>query len=558
MTLKNENAHRPGRAPSTASNAGRTLPLGTDANKASTAAAWPEPLPLPQARAVVPALTPDLLPPALRPWLADLSERMQVPLEFPTIAALVSLSSLVGRKLAIRPKRFDDWSEVGNLWGLVVGWPGILKTPAMEPAMAPLHQLEAEAGDTYARDHAHDEAEEAVRRARIKGIEARIASQVEDDPSVDVTSLRDALCKLKARGEPMRRYITQDPTIERLGVLLAENPNGILLYRDEIMGWLQRMEREGHESDRAFYLELWTGRGISSSDRIGRGLVSHPRCLSIVGSIQPGPFADYVRSAGRSGRGDDGLVQRFQLAVWPELSESYTPIDRAPDRAARERACALFRQVDALRPADLAQEQEDGMHYLRFDEPAQQVFLLWLTSLEVRIRSKSSGLSAVMLAHLGKYRGLCARLAMLFHVIDCADGGLAGPVRQESARLAVRWCEFLESHARRIYGEATHDCADAVQELSQRIVSGQLPAAGFTARDVYRKGWRGLKTPEGISGALDELVRLHWLRAEHRPTGGRGTIEYRINPRVFASPTASTAKTDRSPDAGRDATEPAR
>ena len=44
---------------------------------------------------------------------------MQVPLEFPTIAALVSLSSLVGRKLAIRPKRFDDWSEVGNLWGLL-------------------------------------------------------------------------------------------------------------------------------------------------------------------------------------------------------------------------------------------------------------------------------------------------------------------------------------------------------------------------------------------------------------------------------------------------------
>ena len=72
---QNENAHRPGRAPSTASNAGRTLPLGTDANKASTAAAWPELLPLPQARAVVPALTPDLLPPALRPWLADLSER---------------------------------------------------------------------------------------------------------------------------------------------------------------------------------------------------------------------------------------------------------------------------------------------------------------------------------------------------------------------------------------------------------------------------------------------------------------------------------------------------
>lgn len=544
MTPRNENAHRPGRALPTASKASGKLSPGTEDGKPGGGEPWPEPLPLPAGEDRVPELTADLLPPALRGWLADVAERMQVPLEFPTVAALVSLSSLIGRKVAIRPKRRDDWSEFGNLWGLVVGWPGILKTPAMEAAIDPLRRMEAEAIEAYRGAHADDEANEGVRRAKVRGLENRIADETQKNPAADVEALHADLRKLKAPAAPMRRYITNDPTVERLGMLLAENPNGLLLYRDELMGWLRRMEREGNESDRAFYLELWTGRGTSSADRVGRGFVSHPRCLSVIGSIQPGPFADYIRAATLSGRGDDGLVQRFQLAVWPELSTEYAAIDRAPDLAARDGAHALFRCIDSMRPDELGAEQEDGLHFVRFGESAQGLFSGWLEQLERRIRSLSSGLPAVMAAHLGKYRGLCARLALLFHVIACADAGAAGPVSEESARLAIRWCAFLEGHARRIYGQAMNAAQGEGRALAQHILSRHLPD-GFVAREVVRKGWRGLKTHDAVAAGLEDLLRLHWLRAVPRNTGGRGTVEYRINPRVYGQP-QSTDKTDRS------------
>jgi hypothetical protein len=68
---------------------------------------WPQPAPVSMERARPPTLTPDMLPPSLCPWLRDIAERMQIPLEFPAVTALVSLSSLIGRKLAIRPKRLD-------------------------------------------------------------------------------------------------------------------------------------------------------------------------------------------------------------------------------------------------------------------------------------------------------------------------------------------------------------------------------------------------------------------------------------------------------------------
>lgn len=322
-----------------------------------------------------------------------------------------------------------------------------------------------------------------------------------------------------------------------------------MLYRDEIMGWLQRMDREGHESDRAFYLELWTGKGRLSSDRVGRGFVSHPRCVSVLGSIQPGPFGDYVRAAGRAGRGDDGFVQRFQLAVWPELSEEYQPIDRPPDRESRDRVRALFGRVGAIRPEELGAEQDEGVYYVRFVQDAQTLFRSWLTALERRIRSRREGLSSSMLAHLGKYRGLCPRLALLFHVIDCADVGSGGPVSEDATRRAIGWCAFLEQHARRIYGDACQVGQDELRELAERISRRQLND-GFVARDIIRKGWRALKSPDALQAALDALVGLNWLRAEHRPTAGRGTVEYLINPQVFTMSADRTDKADESLSTG--------
>jgi len=73
--------------------------------------------------------------------------------------------------------------------------------------------------------------------------------------------------------EPKRkRHKTQDVTIEKLGELFMENPQGLLLYRDELPGWLYSFEKNGHENDREFYLECWGGKGDYDVDRIGRGL----------------------------------------------------------------------------------------------------------------------------------------------------------------------------------------------------------------------------------------------------------------------------------------------
>ena len=63
---------------------------------------------------------------------------MQCPLDFVAIPALVALGSVLGRKIGMRPKRKTDWIEVPNLWGGIVGRPGMMKSPAMGEALKPL------------------------------------------------------------------------------------------------------------------------------------------------------------------------------------------------------------------------------------------------------------------------------------------------------------------------------------------------------------------------------------------------------------------------------------
>ena len=73
-------------------------------------------------------------------------------------------------------------------------------------------------------------------------------------------------------------------------------------------------------------------------------------CLSILGGIQPGKLQAYIRDAVRGGVGDDGLLQRFGLLVWPDDSREWSNIDRWPESAARTKAFEVFTRLDAMEP----------------------------------------------------------------------------------------------------------------------------------------------------------------------------------------------------------------
>lgn len=101
---------------------------------------WPEPQPIPDDLPPVPAFDLGLLPASLRPWIADIAERMQISPDLPAIGAITALSAAIGRRVQIMPKAHDDWTVIPNLWGVVVAPPGYMKSPALSEVMKPLHR----------------------------------------------------------------------------------------------------------------------------------------------------------------------------------------------------------------------------------------------------------------------------------------------------------------------------------------------------------------------------------------------------------------------------------
>ena len=487
--------------------------------------AWGEMEPLPMALAPVLPFDFELLPSALRPWIADISDRMQCPPDYPAVAALVALAAVVGRQIAIRPKARDDWSVVPNLWGAVIGRPALLKTPAMQEPLRMIGALEVQAREEFEQGQHEHAADEMLREADAKEGKIMIAKALKDGNRE--RAMGRALEVTEVVTPPARRrYLTQDTTIEKLGELLRDNPRGVLVFRDELVGFLKTLDQEGREGSRAFFLEAWNGTGAYTFDRIGRGTVEiEAACVSIIGAIQPGPFKDYMVGAVAGGAGDDGLVQRFQMAVWPDTGREWINVDRWPDTQARQAAKAIFQRLDTLDPAALGAQQEHGdpVPWLRFSQEAQAKFNAWREDLEFRIRDDD--LHPAMESHLAKYRSLVPSLALLAHLADDPE---AGSVGLDALLRALAWSEYLETHARRIYGPALSPELYAARELAKRLPSLPEP---FAAREVYRKHWRGLDI-EGTSKAIQVLTDFGHIRevAQDERQAGRPTTWYEVHP----------------------------
>ena len=279
---------------------------------------WPEPEKLGEELPAVPAFDAGLLPDSLRPMVEDVADRMQVPLDFPAIVAVATVAGLCGRRAVIQPKEHDSsWMVVPNLWGAIIANPGMMKSPVIDSVAAPARAMEAES----CKEHT-----DAMRQYMAAQERVRL------DNSVWAEQYKQAAKKQKAAppkpelevAEPsQRRLIVVDATFESLHQLLAENPAGVFVLRDELTGWLASLERQGRESERAFYLECWSGDTSFTIDRIGRGSIHVEHCcVSLFGGIQPARLRAYLADALRDGPSNDGLIQRFQLLVWPDTKRS--------------------------------------------------------------------------------------------------------------------------------------------------------------------------------------------------------------------------------------------
>ena len=102
---------------------------------------------------------------------------------------------------------------------------------------------------------------------------------------------------------------------------------------------------------------------------------SQPLCLDL-GGIQPGPLTKYVSDALEEAEKADGLLQRFQVMVYPDM-KGFDPTDIKPNAKARNRAYEVFEKLAPLKAEEFGAtaDHEDEVPCVRFSEDAQKYLM---------------------------------------------------------------------------------------------------------------------------------------------------------------------------------------
>ena len=511
---------------------------------------WRRPDALPDPLPSVMPYTSDLLPRSVGAAVDDISERMQCPPDFPAAAMMVAMGAILGCRIGIRPRKRDDWLVVPNLWGCVIGRPSLKKSPAIATAEKRLRAIEARDADRMADTLRDAEIESRIAKAEKKQAEKHLEKAAKDGDREAMRRVAEEIERLDEQVHPVsRRIVTTDCTIEKLGELLTEHPAGLILWIDELIGWMRGLDREDKAGQRQQFLTLWNGIGKLNIDRIARGsMVVESACLSLFGCATPGALSDYVSSAVRGGRGDDGLIQRLQICVWPDSPREYRQVDQFPDNDAQLALRAVFERLADLDTSALGTvdaDDPDAIPWVRFDADAQRVFDAWDAEMQTRIRS--GDLPEAFESHLSKYASLMPSVALILHLAN----GDRDPVSAAAATLAVRWCEYLESHARRIYAMSTCPERQVALPLLRRLIEWPQDEP-IRVRSIRLNNWSGLSDSGSIEAAMELLMDAGWVQSSpHRSSsGGRPTVDFTVHPeaaKILDTLRASTSETIETP-----------
>jgi hypothetical protein len=497
---------------------------------------WGEVLPLDTILSPVLPFPLESLPLAIRPWCKDVAERMSVPLDFTAIAALVTLSGVVGRRAFVYPKEFDkDWKESIAISGGNVADSGKKKTPVWKAMQNPVVEQEMD----WRREYA--EASAKYEKARIAYLQAGaiVRDAEKKGKSAEVPADVAAIANGPEPQEPEKpsRLMLNDATPEKMHSQLGENPRGLLYYRDELASWVSELDKEGRETQRGIFLSAMNGDDAYAMDRIGRGEVFAIMCLTMCGNFQPEMLRNFLSDARNT---QDGLVQRFPLLIWTDDPEQKRA-DRSVDKTAQQAYRTVVRALASMG------EESVGLH---FQTDAQATYNLWDDALETKIALEESQAKK---SHMSKWHGMMPRVAALLQLVDSvtpvravnldSGGTTATPqygvasghlrIDLQHTQMAIELFRYLESHMHRVYDSGYSRWQQAEAALAARIHNDELPD-GMTARDIHRKHWAGMTKArvEDIEMALETLEELGWVRSAiaSTPQGGRPTRRWEINP----------------------------
>jgi len=215
--------------------------------------------------------------------------------DFLCASILCAAASAFGNTYSIRIK--EGWTERPTLFMAISSVPGVNKSAPLSWALRPIEKREKELYKQY---------KETVKLFML------------DEKNAN---------KLPP---PLIKTIVSDATPEAVVQQLHKNERGILIYNDELSGFLNTFQRYNKGNDEQFYLSVWSGKSVVVDRKTSASIRINEPVINIIGTIQPSVLEKSFQGKEESGFFDRWLIinpDAIKKEYWNDEDVSVTCVD---------------------------------------------------------------------------------------------------------------------------------------------------------------------------------------------------------------------------------------
>lgn len=413
------------------------------------------------------------------PWFADILQRtanaMPTAVEFFLTTLLPAAASCIGTSSRIVIKPNAKYTQPAIIWSAVIGRTGSLKTPSQRIILDPLLEIEINSATRYKQELDEWEEEKEARKANPEKFKEPLGPRPK-----------------------RKRFVIKDATLETLQRIHADNPRGLLYYRDELAGGAKSRNqyRGGFGADYEAELEQFNGTGILYD----RG--DTQVCLDRTSISRTGGYQFEVAQQMLDEAGDYSGYNARWLLCGVEPPKAYIDLFNDADEDT-----GIFEALSYLYNGLLGLPTQD---YLLSDG-AKALFQAYQhCSIDECHNEFSPGLQAVY----PKNQSYAARLALVLHLSNAVlrREQPASTISAETMRQAIDLCGFYLWQYRSLYlqnhPEGLDGMALKIHHYAQRVgkVSASRVKAGVS---VAKK-----KVVDSIRACFQSLAVGGWGKIE--------------------------------------------
>ena len=249
--------------------------------------------------------------------------------------------------------------------------------------------------------------------------------------------LKESLCQEKIDIPIFKQLIISDSTPEGRNKCLFQNPNGVILFRDELKGLLDDVGRYGRSGEISQLLSIFDNEGFSINRKNEEPILITDPFMNIYGSIQPDVLKTVFGSPLLMG---NGFNQRW-LFCYPNKSPASMYSKEVIPEACMQ---AWISHVDGV---DQFFNKFNASYVIYFDDAAKDAYVAYYNTLQ-RKKEEANSYNASIYS---KLQIQVQRWATLVVIFNYQNQPLV--VREDNMLYAIECMNYFERCAMKIYDQ---------------------------------------------------------------------------------------------------------